>query len=376
MTERIAIAGVAAAYGRDHPAPKADEVVFQVCSAALRQAGLRGQDVDQAMLSSLDLYDGRAISNGLLVPAAGGYLKDESRIEGDSSLAVVAAAANIRARQAEVAMVVAVSLPEIDHEQAADAAELRRFTETISNYTFDAHHARPLGMSAGVALALHSAHTIDRGEMTREEMARRAAADISRGAKTAWSDRRTEVTPEEVLAAPGLAWPVTELMLPGECPGVVAIVLASEARVRRAKGTRAWIRGWGTATGRHLAAPGWLADPADATRAAATKAYARSGIADPAELEVIETTALTPALQPPVERALGLDGDGDPRVNRTGGATSSYPGLANGALRVLKAVDALENLGSGGPALAAVHATDNLMGPISATSAVLVLERA
>ena len=51
-----------------------DELVFEAVSEALRSAGITRHQVGISIISSLDLYDGRSISNALTAPAAAGYL--------------------------------------------------------------------------------------------------------------------------------------------------------------------------------------------------------------------------------------------------------------------------------------------------------------
>jgi hypothetical protein len=160
-------------------------------------------------------------------------------------------------------------------------------------------------------------------------------------------------------------------MLPGEAAGVIAMVLASEPRIRRARSIHGWLTGWGVTSSPDMSMPAWLEDPGASTRVAAKRALAQSGIESADEFGVVEYTALTPAMAPYLEEALGIKAD-DERANRSGGALSSFPGVANGALRVAKA---LENLAQGGHDRALVHATDNLMGLVSAASSVLVLEK-
>ena len=323
------------------------------------------------MLSSLDLYDGRAISNGLIVPAAAGYLKDESRIESDATLAITAAAATIRARQVEAAVVVAIHMPEIEQGLTDDSGRLRAFTDQISSLTFDAVHGRPIGMSSTIALSMQAAHAVESGIVSRDDLARRAAQDISAGADSAWSNRTSAVTAEDVVAADAVSSHLTELMLPGEGAGVVAMVLASEPRIRRARSIHGWLSGWGVASSPDMSVPAWLDDPGASTRVAMKRAFDQSGIESTEEFGIVDYTALTPAMAPYLEEALGIKAD-DERINRSGGALSSFPGVASGALRVAKA---FESLAQSGHDRALVHATDNLMGPVSAASSVLVLEK-
>jgi hypothetical protein len=371
LSDRVAVAGISTAVTRGETDLKSDEVVFGCVSAALREAGLRAQDVGLAMLSSLDLYDGRAISNGLVVPAAAGYLQDESRIESDSTLAITAAAASIRARQVEAAVVVAIHMPEIEGGLTDDPTSLRAFTDRISALTFDAVQGRPLGMTSTIALSMQAAYAEESGKVSRNDLARRAARDISAGAASAWSNRTTAVTAEEVLAADAVSTHLTELMLPGEGAGIIAMVLASEPRIRRARSIRGWISGWGVASSPDMSIPEWLEDPGASTRVAAKRAFAQSGLESADEVGIVELTALTPAMEPYLEEALGIKAN-DERTNRAGGALSSFPGVASGALRVAKA---FEGMAQGGQDRALVHATDNLMGPVSAASSVLVLEK-
>jgi hypothetical protein len=273
-------------------------------------------------------------------------------------------------------MVVAAHTPEIEGGRTEGASHLRRFTDRISALTFDAHHARPVGMTASIALSLQLAHALESGEMTLEEMADLAAADITRGADSAWSDRTRPVTPRDVLDAPRVTSSLTQLMMPAECTGVIAIVLASPTRIARARQVRAWLTGWAVTSSDHLASASWLTEPLRHSGAAAEKAYQQAGLASIDDADVIELTGLTPALLPHAARAVGLSDHRDERINRSGGALSSFPGVANGALRMVKAIESLDQLASGSrPSRAVVHSTDNLMGPVSASSSVIVLER-
>src|SRR5690606_11736536 len=127
-------------------------------------------------------------------------------------------------------------------------------------------------------LSLHAAHALDAGEVTLEDLARRASRDITAGVSSTWSDRTVAASASEVLTATATVPPLTDMMLPGECAGAIAIVLASENRIRRAKQIRGWLTGWGVANSGHLSSSDWLEDPAKAARAASKRAYGAAGI--------------------------------------------------------------------------------------------------
>ena len=118
--------------------------------------------------------------------------------------------------------------------------------------------------------------------------------------------------------------------------------------------------------------PEWLVDATAATRRAAIRAYRRAGITNPAEIEVAEITALTPALHAPTVNALQLDSLDEKQVNPSGGVRSNFPGLANGLLRVIETVETLKN--GEGSRIGVAHAVDYLLGTVSSNASVLVVE--
>jgi hypothetical protein len=89
-------------------------------------------------------------------------------------------------------------------------------------------------------------------------------------------------------------------------------------------------------------------------------------------MDVVELTAGSPALVAPVCQALGLPPARGPVISPSGGVRSSFPGLANGALRLIETVAWLERRSGGG--LGVVHAAELVTGPIADTSSVLVVE--
>lgn len=375
--ERLAVVG--AAEVRERPQRRRlDELVFEASRAALREAGVAANEVGFSSISSLDLYDGRSISNGIISPAAAGYLTSEMRIELDASSAMMAAIATVLARQTELALVVAVHAPETP---AVTSPQLRAFTDKVSSYTFDPHFTRPLGLCATNALALHAAAAIEDGRTSREAMAAAAAAAIARGAQGSWAGRGA-VTAQDILAEEIVAWPLSESMLPAESMGAVAILLATEPRARRTRGPLAWLTGWGSATTRSAIDPLWVRDPFSTTREASRRALRQAGVESFGDdVDLVELTAFTPALLEDARNALGVPDDYDEaRINLHGGVLSNFPGFANGALRISQAARWLQagrgENGKGRPNRAVVHGMDNLMGPIASTATTIVLEAA
>lgn len=341
-----------------------DELVFDATFRALTEAGVRKHELGLSVTASLDIYDGRSISSGLTNAASGGYLAQSYRIEGDAGQAIIAAAQAIAAGDADLAVAVGVYNPEVS------GPERRGLVQQISNYGFEPHFDRPVGLTAESAWGLHAGWALDHGELTEQELANIAADAITRGADCPRSLRKQAVTPEEVLASPLVNGALRELMLPAESTGAIAVVMGSLARARRARTVRAVLTGWGQATSDTTAGGEWLRDPGTATRRAAGEAYRRAGMGVPGEeVGAVELTAATPALLSPTLDALGL-AKSRAQVAPSGGVLSSYPGVANGALRLLEAVCWLEE--HGGHAVA--HSQDALTGTVADTATVLVVE--
>lgn len=371
MGNNVAIIGMAfSSFAEDHH-EALDEIVFDTVYRALDDAAVRKGDLDLSLMASYDLYEGRTISYGMTLPAAAGYLNDEYRFQNDGMSVVINAAAAIAGNNAEVALVTAMHKPEMSRAAGQDTAA---FLDQLSNLAFDPHFVRPVGATGTALLAMHAARGLDRPESDTASLARIAAAEINRGSTSARAFRPA-ASEADVEAAETRCWPLTELMLPAMSSGVVSLILASNARARRARQAHAWIRGSGSGGTTYTWNPQWLLDPAAATRRAAERAYRLAGVLDPSsEIAVAEITALTPALMPSMTSALGLDKLDTARLNPSGGVRSNFPGLANGPLRMIEAITWLRDRPSSDPRLAVTHATDYLLGTAASNSYVTVLE--
>jgi acetyl-CoA acetyltransferase len=352
----------------DHDDRQLDELIFDACSQALRDAGVRRHQIGFSVTSSLDLYDGRSISNALTAPAAAGYLNDELRVEGDASSSVVLAMAHLISGHADMAIVTAINVPE-----AGSTAEpaVRQLREHVSSYTFDSHMDRPVGMRAAVTLGMHAARRLDSGAVTWDRLVDRTTTDINRGAVSG-RGRRSPVTADDVRSSPMAVAPLPQLMLPAESAGAGAVVLAYGVAARRCPRPLARLTGWGSATGQPPANRTWLDEPAAAAARAASKAYERAGLTDPSTVAGLEMTDLSPALSDELQGALQLAHLPDQAVNVSGGVRANHPGIASGLLRLVDAVERVSDGATGGPLV--VHGVDDLMGLVSGTANVFVLE--
>lgn len=367
MTDDIYVVGTSW-LGLDDQSPlQLDEAVFEACSAALKDAGVKRHQIGLTVISSLDLYDARSISNALMAPAAAAYLGEELRVEGDASAAFLVGAANLASGQTEMALIVAVNAPEIGGTKESD---IRRLRDHVSSYTFEAHVDRPIGLTGTATLGLHASRSAE-DEKSWSGLVGAAARDITKGAE-ARRGHRPAASQADVEQAPMVAAPLTELMLPAESSGVAAVVIAAGVTGRRCARPKARLAGWGTSTGSATSNPEWLLAPTATAARAAEDAYRRAGIEDTSAINLVEMSDLTPALTGDLLESLELTHLDSDQVNASGGVRSNYPGIANGLLRIIEASDGLTRGNASG--VAVVHSTDDLMGLVSSTASVLVLE--
>lgn len=344
-----------------------DEAVFECASAAIKDAGVRRGDIGLSITSSLDLYDARSISNALTAPAAGGYLNEELRVEGDVGSALMLAMASLVGGQTEMAIVVGLNAPEIG---TTSEPALRRLREKISSYTFDSHIDRPVGMTSNTTLGLQAAQFAGQPDVWRA-VTEQTARDVNRGAAAGWGLRQS-VTADAVAAAPVVVSPLTEPMLPAHSAAIGAMVVAIGVTGLRSPHPIARVRGWGAANGPGTQDPSWLFEPAAAAGAAASAAFRTANVSGGEAAVLAEVTDLSPTVTPSLIDALGIGHLDTAVINASGGPRGNYPGIANGALRVTDAARAVAEQPRG--SLAIAHSTDDLMGLVASSNTVFVLE--
>ncbi len=87
MRRKVAIVGYAQSHHQHNMQKTREDMVFEVCDAALRHAGIRRDDLDTVVTASTDFLDGRTISSVFLSMAVGAFMKDESKVEEDGTFA-------------------------------------------------------------------------------------------------------------------------------------------------------------------------------------------------------------------------------------------------------------------------------------------------
>jgi acetyl-CoA C-acetyltransferase len=381
MSSRVCVVGV----GQTHHRGPGDnlayyEYAFQAARSALEDAGLKSGDIDTVLASGWDVLDGRTISDMHIVPAAGGYLKDSAKVADDGILAFSYGYMRVASGAFDTALVVG-------HGHAESPVEL------VSNVAMDPFFYRPMGVGATATLALQCCDYGARYGVSEEQAAAVVVKNRSHGANNPYAHLRSPVTRDQVLASKVIASPLRELDCRPQSVGAVAVVLASEDRVRRIASRWATVEGIGWATDSYYIGASELSRLAPLS-SAAQRAYRMAGITEPfAQLDVAEVHDLTSYHELMAYEALGWTEEGAASrlvdegttgmegslpVNPSGGALSTNLGGGTGLARVAEA--ALQVMGNAeghqvDARTALAHGASALAGSVAQSHGVVVLRR-
>jgi acetyl-CoA C-acetyltransferase len=381
MSDKVCIVGV----GQTRHRGPGDNIAyyehaFQAATAALEDAGLRRGDIDTVLASGWDVVDGRTISDMHLVPAAGGYLKDSAKVADDGILAFAYGYMRIASGAFDTALIVG-------HGHTESPAEL------VSNVAMDPFFYRPFGVGATATLALQCCAYADRYGVSEEQAAAVVVKNRGQGANNPYAHLKSPVTSEQVLASDVITWPLRELDCRPQSVGAVAVILASESRVKRIASRWATIEGIGWATESYYIGAAELWRLA-ALAGAAQQAYRMADISEPfAQLDVAEVHDLTSYHELMAYEALGWaeegaagrlveDGatsmGGSLPVNPSGGALSTDLGAGTGLARVAEAALQVTGRADGHQVearTALAHGASALTGSVAQTHSVVILGR-
>jgi len=345
--DKIAIVGAAQTR---FEARKKDEtcydLVYQVTTAALQDAGYSLDDIDNVVTVSNDFYDGRTISSMAVGEAAGAHDKNISTVEGDGTFGAFYGAMRVLGGYRSTLVVA--------HSKGSEGDP--RF---ISNAMFDPVYHRPLGLDAVSAAALQANAYLDRYGLSEEQCALVPVKNHGNARHNPNAHQPLDLSVDDVLRSPRIAGPLKALDCSPVSDGAAAIILANETLAAKARSQPVWVRGVAHCAeayflgdrdpraGAGLAIPKALGD-------AARRAYRMAGIHKPlAEIDVVELYDAFGYMEPLWLEGLGFcepghgarlteQGttalDGALPVNPSGGVLSAHAVLVAGLVRIVEAV--------------------------------------
>jgi acetyl-CoA C-acetyltransferase len=380
MADRVGIVGI---YQTKYEPRKVfdsyPEMVFEVCSKVLEEAGLTIEDMDQIITNSQDFWDGRTISNRTVSEACGSVLRAESKVAMDGTFAVFYAAMRLLSGCYDSCLLVS-------HCKMSEGSP-----HVINNAMFDPLYQRILGFDELSTCALQAKRYMYKYGITEEQCAQVSVKNLGNGKRNPYPHRGMDVTVGQVMSSRMLANPIKELDAYPITDGACAMILAVEDKAKKWTRNPVWITGIASRLDSYYLGDRDLAEVAS-LKAAAKKAYQMAGITNPRkEIDLVELSDYYS-----YQELLWLEGmafckrgeggkmvekgitamDGDLPVNPSGGILSGNPVTVAGTIRVAEA--ALQLMGQGGKrqvdgaqrALAQGHC-----GPCGQGQCVVILEK-
>lgn len=280
MTPRVGIIGVSQTkYEADKSYQTIIEMVFEVVRAALEDAGVSRDDLDNIVTSCVDLWDGLTASNASLTDVVGAVMKRESRVAGDGLGAVFQGMMTILADVSQLTLVV------------SDCKGSMGAHNQISNWVFDPVYQQTLGLDFLSAGALQADRYMDRYGITQEECARVVVKNLRDAMNNPFAQAARETSVDEVMGSPMLSYPIKEMDAAPVSDGACAVVLVSEEKAKALSKEPVWILGVGSSVETHYLGDRDLSEGRALVRAS-KRAYEMAGIHDPVrELDVAEVSA-------------------------------------------------------------------------------------
>lgn len=340
MTGKVAIVGVAQISGGATGDNFYDQA-FRVTRDVLDQSGLERDELGTVVSAASDVFHGGiSCANAYYWESVGAFLKNATRQDGESLLALGYAAMRILSGQYDTALVVALCKGSENPEN-----------DTLTLYFTDPFYQRMIGLNETMAAALQMRMYQDRYGITEQQCAAVAVKNLANALGNPHAHRSGQYSVDDVLRSERTADPLTELQCAPRSEGMVAVVLASEQRARQLTDRPVWLDGYGSSLDTFYLGDRDLLQ--GQLHVAAERAYRMAGIRDPRrEVDLAEVTEPY-AFQElmwyeelgfcgPGEGASLLDSGttrmgGDLPVNPSGGVLATNPYVSRGLQRVVEA---------------------------------------
>ncbi len=328
--ERVAIIGVSQTkYTQNNPLTFA-ELVYQVTTEALEDAGITIQDIDNVVSVSSDFWDGRTISSMAISDASGAYGKDITTVEGDGTFGALYGLMRTLSGSFNTTLVVA-------HHKGTESN-----MKGITNTAFDPLVERRLGLDAISSAALQARRYMTKYGLKEEQFALVSVKNHGNAMRNPLALFPMEITVEDVMNSRKIADPLKLLDCSPVTDGAAAIILATEHVAKKLVPPKkcVWVKGVGHCSDAFRLGDRDLADTRALT-AAAKRAYSLAGIQDPCrELDLAEVYDAFSYMEPLWLEGLGIapegmaceylergkfDFHGQLPVNPSGGRISTHP---------------------------------------------------
>ncbi len=325
------------------------QLLLEVCSGAVEDAGITRAEIDFTCAGSCDYVAGQAFSFVQNIDALGAWPpKRDSHVEMDGAWAMYEAWLRLQIGDIDTALVMGSG-----RSSTADPT-------LIYPMEMDPYYLAPLGTDATSFAALQARALIDAGKVTERHMAEVAARTRRDGKATPYAQVTGDFDVDALLAEPYVNAPLRRHDLPPITDGACAVVIARADRARELCENPVWITGFAHYTELHY--PGFR----DLTTSPSTTLAAKAAGVDEGPIDVAELQSVYTHEEAILAEALGL-GD-DVLVNPSGGPQVANPIMATGLVRVTEAAGQIRDKGKN---RTLAHSTS---GPCLQQNLVCVLE--
>ena len=311
-----------------------EEMVFDTTHAALLDAGVRRDEIDQVTIAACDELDGRSISSMLLAAPAGAYLRDEIKCTDSGLTGLCLGALRIASGVFDLGLVVSWN-------KSSEAP-----VEDVMRMRCDPFYVRPIGLNMSVADGLFAQSVSDAFDFDDDA----ASAAMLENYRRAQSNPRglargvpplESISHSDFVAAPlrrGHQAPITD--------GAVALVIASARWLSHHTRVvpRARIAGIGWRTESYSLGRERLSGLAG-FRGAMGDALHMAGHA-PSAVDLVELDSQTAFHHLAFARVL-READGTPALSPGGGTLAQNPYFCSGLVNAAECV--LQMTGAAGP---------------------------
>jgi acetyl-CoA C-acetyltransferase len=345
MGQRVAIVGTGQTH---HRSSRKDvngvELIQEATARALEDAGLNRRDIDAVVIGNMDHFEGINYVDMWSIDGNGGLHKPIMKITtGGTTGTSVAIAAYYHVASGLFDTVLAIGW-EKNSESDTTAAIITCADPFWERPTFGGAVA---GLAAGACGYMH------KYGITEKDAALISVRDRKNALKNPYAHLRKEITVEDVLKSPMLAYPIKLLDICPRTDGACAVIFASENKAKRMTDKPAWVH---QVSSRHNYT--FFTDVDRSGRMptlyeACMEVYQKEGIKDPLrELDAVEMYTPSSFAGLVWIDALGVcdeggaaqliyDGitqmNGELPVNPSGGVISTNPIGATGLIRVAEA---------------------------------------
>ena len=340
MPGKVAIVAVAQNAGAESKDNFYDQS-YRITKEILDKTGLSREELGTIVSASSDIFHGGiSCANSYYWETTGAFLKNASRQDGESLFAFFYGVMRIITGQYDTALV--ISLCKGSENPENDACTLM--------YT-DPFYQRGLGLQETVTAALQMRLYMERYGITEEQCAKVAVKNLRNALGNPYAHKKGRYTVEDILSSERIIDPLTAMQVAPKSEGIVAVLLASEKKVRELTDKPVWFKGYGSSLDTFYIGDRDLLN--GELKNAADRAYKMAGITDPRkELDLAEITEPYAFQElmwyedlgfcPKGEGGKLLDSgvtqkDGDLPVNASGGVLANNPYVSRGLQRVIEA---------------------------------------